>query len=24
VSPAGLASVLPNLSQFPTANLGFV
>jgi uncharacterized protein (DUF1501 family) len=24
VSPAGLASVLPNLSKFPTANLGFV
>ena len=24
VSPAGLASVLPNLSQFPTTNLGFV
>jgi uncharacterized protein (DUF1501 family) len=24
VSPASLASVLPNLSQFPTANLGFV
>jgi uncharacterized protein (DUF1501 family) len=24
VSPGGLASVLPNLAQFPTANLGFV
>ncbi len=24
VSPAGLAGVLPNLSQFPIANLGFV
>jgi uncharacterized protein (DUF1501 family) len=24
VSPAGLASVLPNLSRFPAANLGFV
>jgi uncharacterized protein (DUF1501 family) len=24
VSPAGLASVLPNLSRFPVANLGFV
>lgn len=24
VSPSGLAAVLPNLAQFPTANLGFV